>query len=103
MIIVVIIGFFGINYPGPADAARAYKSGKIDTSTFKSLIESGQKGRIPSQKTILGGQIGIHGVGAGSLAVHNKFNWTHGCIALTNQQIDQLSHWLSKGTLVVVR
>jgi murein L,D-transpeptidase YafK len=95
--------FFGINYPGPADAARAYKAGKIDTSTFKSLVEASQKNQIPSQKTILGGQIGIHGIGPGSLAVHNQFNWTHGCIALTNQQIDQLGHWLSKGTLVVVR
>lgn len=95
--------FFGITYPSSADATRAYKAGKIDTTTFKSLLEADKNDRIPSQKTILGGQIGIHGIGSGNIDVHQKFNWTHGCIALTNQQIDQLSLWLSKGTLVVVR
>lgn len=95
--------FFGMTYPSPADAARAYRAGKIDAGTFKSLVKAGENKQIPSQKTILGGQIGIHGIGSGSLKVHNQFNWTHGCIALTNQQIDQLSKWLNKGTLVVVR
>ena len=58
--------FFGMTYPSPADAARAYRAGKINTDTLKSLVKAGQNKQIPSQKTILGGQIGIHGIGSGS-------------------------------------
>lgn len=51
---------------------------------------------------MIGGQIGIHGLGAGDKEIHKVFNWTHGCIALTNEQIDQLTRWVGKGTVVKV-
>ena len=60
-------------------------------------------GDIPPQVTPLGGYLGIHGVGEGDPGIHADFNWTHGCIALTNQQIDDLAGWIRIGMRVVVR
>jgi L,D-peptidoglycan transpeptidase YkuD (ErfK/YbiS/YcfS/YnhG family) len=51
----------------------------------------------------LGGSIGIHGVGAGNRRIHEDFNWTEGCVALTNEQIDDLDRYIHIGTRVVIR
>lgn len=95
--------FYGLTYPSVEHADNALKSGKIDADTYESIARAHSSGRIPPQNTDLGGQIGIHGLGVGSLAIHKSMNWTHGCIALTNDQIDQLSQWVEKGTLVTVK
>lgn len=95
--------FFGINYPTPRHAARALERGLIDQATFDRIDKAFRWGTPPPQNTPLGGHLGIHGIGDGSLEVHQSFNWTNGCIALTNEQIDALSLWIRVGTRVVVR
>jgi len=95
--------FFGLTYPSVENADQALKSGKIDEETHDAITKAHFNGLVPPQNTELGGQIGIHGLGSGSLAIHKSMNWTHGCIALTNEQIDQLSQWVEKGTLVSVK
>jgi L,D-peptidoglycan transpeptidase YkuD (ErfK/YbiS/YcfS/YnhG family) len=30
-------------------------------------------------------------------------NWTHGCIALTNNQLDELDHWIVEGMRVKIK
>jgi len=95
--------FFGFTYPNPDNAKRAYKEGMIGENTFRSILRSSLDERIPPQNTPLGGQIGIHGLGGANSAVHENFDWTRGCIAMTNQQIDRLTQWVRKGTLVVIR
>lgn len=95
--------FFGLTYPNLDNAKRAYRSGVIGEHTLRSIMRANLDDNIPPQDTELGGQIGIHGLGAGSLQVHEDFNWTHGCIAMTNEQIDRLGQWVRKGTLVVIR
>lgn len=95
--------FFGLTYPNVEHADSALKKGKIDADTYESIARAHSVGQIPPQNTELGGQIGIHGLGSGNLAIHKSTNWTHGCIALTNDQIDQLSQWVEKGTLVSVK
>ncbi|MCP5245074.1 MAG: L,D-transpeptidase, partial [Burkholderiales bacterium] len=47
--------------------------------------------------------IGIHGIGRGDPEIHDQFHWTNGCIALTNEQIDQLGKWLKPGVMVKIR
>jgi lipoprotein-anchoring transpeptidase ErfK/SrfK len=42
-------------------------------------------------------------VGEGSVAVHEQYNWTNGCVALTNDQIDRLARWVKIGTPVEIR
>jgi len=95
--------FFGLTYPTTDQALEALHQGQIDTNTFDAIETANKLGNIPPQNTVLGGQIGIHGLGSGSLIVHEEFDWTHGCIALTNDQIDRLSQYVEKGTLVTVK
>jgi murein L,D-transpeptidase YafK len=95
--------FFGLTYPNLDNAKRAYQSGLIGEHAFRAIMRASIDEDIPPQDTPLGGQIGIHGLGGGSRDVHEEFDWTHGCIAMTNEQIDRLSQWVKKGTLVVIR
>ncbi|MGY6275989.1 L,D-transpeptidase family protein [Methylomonas sp. MgM2] len=95
--------FFGLTYPNREHAEKALLRGAIDRKTYDDIVWAEYVGQVPPQNTDLGGQIGIHGLGSGSLSVHEVFDWTHGCIALTNDQIDRLSQYVEKGTLVTVK
>ena len=58
----------------------------------------------PPQDTPLGGQIGIHGLGHGNPGIHNAgINWTSGCVALDNRQIEALRPWVKVGMRVEIR
>jgi murein L,D-transpeptidase YafK len=94
--------FFGLDYPTVGHAERALQAGTIGQEHYVSIRRAFQAGDIPPQATPLGGYLGIHGVGEGDPAIHADFNWTHGCISLTNQQIDDLSTWVHIGMRVVV-
>lgn len=95
--------FYGFNYPSRVDASRGLRSGLIDSETYQRLFEADVLDRIPDQGTRLGGQVGIHGLGSADPEIHKLFDWTKGCIALTNSQINSLGAWIQKGTVVVVR
>ena len=95
--------FIGLNYPSLEDAQRGYQRGIINLATFEEIKGAHQTGRVPPQDTALGGHIGIHGVGRGSLEIHRIANWTAGCIAVENQQIELLSEIVKPGTQVEIR
>lgn len=95
--------FFGLSYPSVDNAHVALDKGLIDPLTFDAIVEAHQKKSIPPQNTRLGGQIGIHGLGRGDEKIHRTMNWTHGCIALTNGQIDRLSKWVDKEITVQIK
>jgi murein L,D-transpeptidase YafK len=72
-----------ISYPSAADVRRAREAG-----------------RDP------GGEIMIHGLpnGAGWVASeHTKFDWTEGCIAVTNEEIDEIWELVADGTPIEIR
>ncbi|TVO65135.1 L,D-transpeptidase [Spiribacter aquaticus] len=48
------------------------------------------------------GHIGFHGIGNGDHRVHQAFNWTQGCVAMTNAQIETLMDWVRVGTPVII-
>jgi murein L,D-transpeptidase YafK len=95
--------FLGIDYPRRVDALRGLNAGVIDRGTYDRIMVALERDEVPPQDTALGGYLGIHGLGAGDIAIHSAYNWTQGCIALTNRQIDQLSSWAPRGTTVVIR
>lgn len=95
--------FMGINYPSEGDARNALKKGLIKDHQYEAIAAAEDRGRIPPQNTPLGGRIGIHGLGRADPKIHSKMNWTKGCIALTNQQIMRLAHWVSPGTIIKIR
>jgi murein L,D-transpeptidase YafK len=95
--------FFGFTYPNLQIARRAFDRGLIGGDTLNQIMEAHFGRNVPPQSTPLGGRIGIHGVGRGNADVHELFDWTHGCVALTNRQVDRLAHWVRKGTVVSIR
>lgn len=95
--------FIGLSYPDQARAARAQRDGLITDTQYQAILAAQRQGKAPPQDTPLGGHIGIHGLGRADPAVHQTMNWTRGCIALTNQQIDTLLSWVRIGMPVEVR
>lgn len=95
--------FLGFDYPTVAHAKRALAMEWIEPEHYREIERAFQEGRLPPQDTPLGGYIGIHGIGDGDPAVHERFNWTEGCVALTNDQVDRLARLVTLGTAVEVR
>lgn len=95
--------FIGLNYPNLDYATTAYHESRIDQKTYDKIRNALAAGRRPPQNTVLGGYIGIHGTGGGSVKVHQNFNWTNGCVALTNRQANKLASWVKPGTRVEIR
>jgi murein L,D-transpeptidase YafK len=95
--------FFGLNYPTLSQARVGLNKGIISERSYKKIEQAAASGRLPPQDTALGGRIGIHGLGKSSLWMHQHFNWTEGCVALTNDQIEKLAQWLEIGTRVVIQ
>lgn len=94
--------FFGLDYPNHDQAEQAFRQKLIDFDTYYAIRRALFRGDLPPQNTALGGNIGIHGIGHGDLRIHKVANWTDGCIALTNEQIDQLAQWVTLGTKVLI-
>lgn len=95
--------FFGLDYPGDGQAELALRRNKIDIDTYYSIRTAVYRGVLPPQDTELGGYIGIHGLGRGNRWLQRMADWTQGCIALSNEQVDRLARWVDIGTKVVIR
>ena len=95
--------FYGFNYPSIENANEALLSGLLSKKAQTSIVNAHKKNKLPPQNTAIGGRIGIHGLGNADEFIHKTMNWTHGCIAISNEQVDQLEPWISKGMLVKVK
>lgn len=98
--------FMQLDYPNLLDAWYGYKNKLISATEFKRIADAFKTRQKPPQDTNLGGHIGIHGLGEETeekLDIQNGLNWTEGCIALTNEQIDDLRHYVAIGTKVVIK
>jgi uncharacterized protein YijF (DUF1287 family) len=82
-----------LSYPNIEDARRGCKAGLIDDDTYQKIIRDIKGGRMPSQKTRLGGQIRIHGCGG-------KFDWTAGCVGMDDKDVIELYKLVNVGTRV---
>jgi murein L,D-transpeptidase YafK len=93
--------FIQINYPNMNDAKRGLKNHLISQSEYKAILNAHTYGRMPPQNTRLGGSIGIHGIGFETnekIEIHEMSDWTKGCIAIRNSEIEQLSRYIEVGT-----
>ncbi len=95
--------FLGFDYPNADLARRGLEAGLIDGTTYRRILRALAAGRVPPQGTALGGYLGIHGLGRGDPFIHARFNWTQGCIALTNREIEELARRVRVGTRVLIR
>ena len=95
--------FIAIDYPTLQHATRALESKGLAPSEYRAIQDAWAQGRPPPQNTSLGGHIGIHGVGAGNTSIHSGVNWTDGCVALNNEQLEQLLRQIRVGMKVRIR
>lgn len=94
--------FYGFDYPHLEHADRALARGELGVEDYLRIRNAVHAGRVAPQNTPLGGHLGIHGIGSGDMEVHTDFNWTNGCVALTNEEVEELAQWIRLGTRVVV-
>ncbi len=95
--------FFGFDYPNPTYADMGLSKGALTPVQHNEIIKAWQTEKVPLQSTALGGALGIHGLGNADAEVHQNLNWTNGCIALNNAQIDHLASLVSIGTRVLIK
>lgn len=94
--------FIGLDYPSRIQINRALRNGIINRTEYNRINAIRRETGFSPQDTILGGDIGIHGIGAGNRAIHDAYNWTQGCIALTNTEINQLRKHVTLDMLIVI-
>ncbi len=97
--------FMHLNYPNVKDAFWGLKKQLITRAQFDRIISALKRGQVPPQNTRLGGLIGIHGIGETNgekLRIHRSLDWTEGCVALTNTDVEALRHYVTRGTRVVI-
>lgn len=98
--------FMQLDYPNLLDAWYGYMDNIISSADFRNIAAAFKNHQIPPQDTRLGGYIGIHGLGdagADALKIHRANNWTDGCIALRNEEINELRRYVSIGTPIIIR
>lgn len=86
----------GLSYPNAEDAARGLRDGLISRTQHDAITRAIKRKATPPQNTALGGDIYIHGGGAGS-------DWTWGCVALENADIKELFDAVPVGTPVTIK
>lgn len=80
--------FLVVSYPNEEDVRR--------------YAELKRRGEVPAGRGV-GHSIGIHGVGSRALAgVHKETDWTLGCIALDDAEIDEVASMVKDGTRIVI-
>lgn len=88
---------FVLNYPTAGDAQRGLKKGLISKAEHDAIVEAQARFAMPPMNTALGGWIEIHGDGTGRAS-----NWTQGCVAIPNDEMDALWSWIEVGTPVLI-
>ncbi|MFH0727897.1 MAG: L,D-transpeptidase [Pseudomonadota bacterium] len=95
--------FLGISYPNIANAVRGLGQGVISLMEYKRIYQAVQKsGRIPCD-TGLGCGIGIHGGGVFRyFGGTRETDWTEGCIALNNNDMEKVFDLCKSGDPVII-
>lgn len=92
--------FLALSYPNLADAERGLERQLIDQYVWADVLFAQLERTLPPQNTPLGGGVGIHGHGG---RAELPVDWTEGCIAVSNEEIDFLYDTVPVGTPVDIR
>ncbi|MBK7630892.1 MAG: L,D-transpeptidase [Ignavibacteriales bacterium] len=98
--------FLKLNYPNLEDAAEALRKSIITQKQFNQLKFEFYYEECISSNSVLGGNIGIHGIGRLNPIFKNLpfvYNWTDGSIAISNESLDELLSVINTGTQVVIK
>ena len=91
--------FLGISYPNVDDAERAYAERLISADEWADIFFANVQQTVPPWSTALGGRVGIHGYGG---RPELPIDWTEGCIAVSDADIDYLYDRVPIGTRVTI-
>lgn len=86
----------GLSYPTPGDARRALEAGRITRDQHDRIVYAHRRRTRPPWNTPLGGAIMIHGC-------RNGRDETQGCVAVDNDEAEELFQRLPMGTVVIIR
>jgi hypothetical protein len=93
----------GISYPNLANAEKGLAGGVISPMEYKKIVEDVQKSRWTSCDTGLGCDIAIHGGGVFRyFGKSRERDWTEGCIALNDKDIEKLFNLCEPGDPVII-
>jgi murein L,D-transpeptidase YafK len=97
--------FLALNYPAKEDADRAFAANRISADTWADIWVADKTGQEPPWDTPLGAFVGIHGTGASGRTAKLRLasDWTDGCIALSDRDVDELYEMIPVGTVVEIR
>jgi murein L,D-transpeptidase YafK len=98
--------FMRLNYPNINDASEALRKNLITQKQYDQLKFEFYYEGCPKANTVLGGNVGIHGIGEYNDIIKNLpfvFNWTDGSIALSNEDIKEIYSVIKEGTKVVIK
>lgn len=91
--------FLGISYPNVEDAERGYRNGLLDAGQWANIFLANMRGDAPPSYTVLGGRVGIHGFGG---RPYVPVDWTEGCIAVSDDEIEVIYDRVPVGTPVII-
>lgn len=92
--------WFGISYPNVDHAEQALNKSLISDAEYSAIVRACNAQAMPPQDTLLGGWIGIHG-GREDLTKQG-IDWTEGCIAMLDSDLEELFKIVTPGTKVVI-
>jgi murein L,D-transpeptidase YafK len=94
--------FLSIDYPSMQDAEAALADGRIPVSDYIAIVQAHELGAEPPQDTPLGGGLGLHGEGPRWHGDSADLDWTFGCVAVSDEELDFLAERAPVGTPVVI-
>jgi murein L,D-transpeptidase YafK len=102
--------FMGLSYPDLRHAEYGLRSRLISPREYALIKKAIENRQPPPWETRLGGAVGIHGrtLAGGSagprasIASWTSSNWTDGCVALDNADVDEIFKVVSVGTPVTI-
>lgn len=86
----------GISYPSLKHAQRALFAGLINADEYRRIRLALKREQVPPWNTRLGGEIFVHGGGAHT-------DWTDGCVALYDSDMQELFRLAKVGTPITIR
>jgi murein L,D-transpeptidase YafK len=95
--------FLPIDYPSLADAEAGLAAGIISRRTRDAIARAHAEFRMPPQTTRLGGWLGFHGEGPRWQGDSQHLDWTYGCVAMSDAQIEFLAERAPVGTRVEIQ
>jgi hypothetical protein len=93
----------GLSYPNLVDAEKGLAGGVISSGEYRRIYSAVRRSRPAPHDTGLGGGIAIHGGGVFRyFAESRERDWTEGCIALNDNDIETLFNTCQVGDPVII-